>query len=130
MAHEIRNHPGRYIKESVLPKGLSVKDAAQLLGVGRPALSNLLNGRAALSPDMAARIERAFRIPAQDLIDRQAAYAAAQAKTKGASVTTKKYVPPFYRSRPTRSKSGRHPLRRARASRFSSEPSSTRRAWA
>src|SRR2546423_1825159 len=36
--------PGEHIKRKVLPEGLSVKKAAELMGVGRPALSNLLNG--------------------------------------------------------------------------------------
>src|SRR5260370_23511027 len=88
-------HPGLYIKNHILPKGLSVKAAAELLGVGRPALSNLLNGNAALSPDMAARLERAFGVKAQTLMDRQAAYDAAQAKASGAPATPQKYVPPF-----------------------------------
>jgi addiction module HigA family antidote len=95
MSSSSADHPGLYIKTKVLPKGLSVKDAAKLLGVGRPALSNLLNGNAALSPDMAARLERAFRVSAQELTDQQAAYDAAQAKAKGASASTKKYVPDF-----------------------------------
>ena len=93
--NDIPAHPGAYIKAEVLPKGLSVKAAAELLGVGRPALSNLLNGNAALSPDMAARLERAFGVKAQTLMDRQAAYDAAQAKASGAPATTKKYVPDF-----------------------------------
>src|SRR5579864_4441458 len=95
MKPNLPDHPGGYIKAEVLPKGLSVKEAAELLGIGRPALSNLLNGNAALSPDMAARPERAFRVSAQELTDRQAAYDAAQAKAKGASAGTKKYVPDF-----------------------------------
>lgn len=44
-------HPGYYIRENVIPKGMSVTNAAKLLGVGRPALSNLLNGKASLSPE-------------------------------------------------------------------------------
>jgi hypothetical protein len=39
---------------------MHVEEAAKLLGVGRPPLSNLLNGNAAASPEMAARIEKAF----------------------------------------------------------------------
>ena len=39
---------------------MSVKKAAELLGVGRPALSNLLNGHASLSAEMALRLEKAF----------------------------------------------------------------------
>ena len=50
-------HPGLYIREQIIPASMPVKEAAKLLGVGRPALSNLLNGNAALSPEMAARLE-------------------------------------------------------------------------
>ena len=53
-------HPGLYIKSHVLPATVSVKEAAKLLGVGRPALSNLLNGKASLSPEMALRLEKTF----------------------------------------------------------------------
>ena len=42
-------HPGEVIKEDVIGAyGLSVTDAARVLGVGRPALSAVLNGRASL----------------------------------------------------------------------------------
>lgn len=51
-------HPGETLKEDVLPAlGLNVTDAAAQLGVTRPALSRVLNGRAAISPEMALRIE-------------------------------------------------------------------------
>src|SRR6267378_1697601 len=56
-------HPGVRIKAEVIPPGMSVTKAAQLMGVGRPALSNLLNGNAALSAEMAARLEKAFKYP-------------------------------------------------------------------
>src|SRR2546426_12081247 len=67
-------HPGPYIKDRVLPAGLSVKAAAELLGVGRPALSNLLNGKAALSPEMALRIEKTFGVSQKELLQMQAAF--------------------------------------------------------
>ena len=51
-------HPGDTLKEDVLPAlGLSVTEAAAQLGVTRAALSRVLNGRAAISPEMALRIE-------------------------------------------------------------------------
>lgn len=54
-------HPGTFVRHEIIePPGLSVKDAASVLGVTRPALSALLNERAALSPEMALRIERAL----------------------------------------------------------------------
>lgn len=51
-------HPGATLKEDVLPAlGLTVTEAARQLGVTRTALSRVLNGHAAISPDMARRIE-------------------------------------------------------------------------
>lgn len=51
-------HPGLTLRDDVLPAlGLSVTDAAAQLGVTRAALSRVLNGRAAISPEMALRIE-------------------------------------------------------------------------
>lgn len=52
-------HPGETLREDVLPAlGLTVTDAAAALGVSRVALSRVLNGRAAISPEMALRLER------------------------------------------------------------------------
>jgi len=51
-------HPGETLREDVLPAlGLTVTEAAQQLGVTRAALSRVLNGRAAVSPEMALRLE-------------------------------------------------------------------------
>jgi addiction module HigA family antidote len=57
---DMRNppHPGETLREDVLPAlGLTVTEAARQLGVTRSALSRVLNGRAAISPDMALRLE-------------------------------------------------------------------------
>ena len=60
MATENPSHPGRSIKENFLePLGLSVTDAARVLGVARHTLSRVLNGHAAVSPEMAIRLEKA-----------------------------------------------------------------------
>lgn len=51
-------HPGETLREDVLPAlGLTVTDAARQLGVTRAALSRVLNERAAVSPEMALRLE-------------------------------------------------------------------------
>jgi antitoxin HigA-1 len=51
-------HPGETLREDVLPAlGLSVTDAAAQLGVTRAALSRVVNCRAAISPEMALRLE-------------------------------------------------------------------------
>lgn len=54
-------HPGELVREDCLePLGLSVTDAAQALGVSRKTLSQILNGRAGISADMAVRLSKAF----------------------------------------------------------------------
>src|ERR1017187_5152949 len=54
-------HPGEFIRTEIIePLGLSITGAAEILGVSRPALSSLLNGKADLSGEMALRIEKAF----------------------------------------------------------------------
>jgi antitoxin HigA-1 len=50
-------HPGLTLRDVLPALGLSVTDAAQQLGVARVTLSRVLNGRAAISPEMALRIE-------------------------------------------------------------------------
>ena len=51
-------HPGMTLRDDVLPAlGLKVTEAAKQLDVSRVALSRVLNGRAAISPEMALRIE-------------------------------------------------------------------------
>ena len=52
-------HPGLTLRDDVLPAlGLTVTDAAKALGITRPSLSRVLNGAAAISPEMALRLER------------------------------------------------------------------------
>lgn len=68
------SHPGSHVRLHIIPKDMTVTKAAELLGIGRPALSNFLNGKAALSQEMARRLERAFGANRQDLLDLQARY--------------------------------------------------------
>jgi antitoxin HigA-1 len=86
-------HPGQFIRmEVIAPLGLSVTDAAKVLGVTRPALSALLNGRAALSPDMAIRIEKAFGPKMDTLLRMQTAYEIAEARDREGDIKVKRYV--------------------------------------
>ena len=69
------SHPGEFIRTEVIEEyGLTVGKAAQRLGVRRATLSNLLNGKSGLSPDMAMRIEKAFKISMDMLLRMQAWY--------------------------------------------------------
>jgi addiction module HigA family antidote len=78
--------------EVIAPLGLSVTQAARILGVTRPALSALLNGRAALSPEMALRIEKAFGPRMDTLLRMQTAYEIAQVRGREADIRVKRYV--------------------------------------
>lgn len=53
-------HPGRIVKECLEPLGLSVTEAAKKLGVSRVALSEIVNERRGVSPEMAIRLSKAF----------------------------------------------------------------------
>jgi addiction module HigA family antidote len=88
------SHPGRFIKTEIIePQGLSVTEAAKVLGVARPALSALLNGRAALSPVMALRIEKAFGPKMDTLLRMQTAYEVAKVRAREGEVQVARYVP-------------------------------------
>lgn len=85
-------HPGGFIRRSVLPDGLSVTDAADALGVGRPALSNLLNEKASLSPEMALRVEKAFGVKMDTLLRMQARYDAYQMREREKDVRVRPFA--------------------------------------
>jgi addiction module HigA family antidote len=54
-------HPGRIVRQDcVEPLGLSITEAAKVLGVTRQALNNVVNGKAGISPEMAVRLSKAF----------------------------------------------------------------------
>jgi addiction module HigA family antidote len=68
-------HPGVIVKDEILePLGLSMARAAEVLGVRRATVSDLVNGKAALSPEMALRIEKAFGVSMDTLLRVQAWY--------------------------------------------------------
>lgn len=94
--HDVE-HPGPYIRQHILPPELSVTKAAQLLGVGRPALSNLLNGKAALSSEMAARLEKAFGANRESLLAMQAAYSEKETQIQTSAIAVRTYAPSFIR---------------------------------
>ncbi|MCY3932208.1 MAG: HigA family addiction module antitoxin [Acidobacteria bacterium] len=76
-------HPGRGIRENCLnPLGLNVTEAANALGVARHTLSRVLNGHAAISPEMADRLEKAGWSNTEFWLRRQGTYDLAQARTR------------------------------------------------
>ena len=84
---------GSFIKRRVIPPGMSVTEAAKRLGVGRPALSKLLNGGASLSAQMALRLEKTFGAESRDLLERQAK--SDRDRRSNADLAVLRYVPPF-----------------------------------
>ena len=86
-------HPGGFVKHEIIEShGLSVTDAARVLGVTRPALSALLNERAALSPENALPIEKAFGVSMDTLMRMQNSYDIAQARKRENEINVARFV--------------------------------------
>ena len=87
-------HPGDLIRTEIIdPLGLSVTDAAEALGVRRATLSDLLNGKAALTPEMALRVEKAFGSSMDQLLRMQLAYDVAQVRKQEGAIKVSRYAP-------------------------------------
>jgi addiction module HigA family antidote len=87
MAMKNPPHPGRSIKDACLePLKLSVTEGAKILGVSRQALNNVVNGKAAISPEMAVRLSKAFGSPPETWLQMQLNYDLAQVRQKDISV--------------------------------------------
>jgi antitoxin HigA-1 len=68
-------HPGEIIRELCLrPLRITVTQAARALGVSRKSLSEILNGRAGVSPEMALRLSLAFDASAESWLNQQMHY--------------------------------------------------------
>ena len=91
-------HPGELLREDVLPAlGLSVAAAAKQLGVARVTLSRILHGHAAISPEMALRLEEWLGVEnggrADAWIAQQAAYDLWKARKAGAPKVKRATLP-------------------------------------
>ena len=87
-------HPGDFIKTEIIEAhGLSVTTAAKVLGVSRPALSNLLHQHADLSGEMALRLEKAFGVSMDTLMRMQAIYDIARARRDAGKIHVRRYSP-------------------------------------
>jgi antitoxin HigA-1 len=88
-------HPGEFIREEILAElGLSVTRAAEILGVRRATLSDLLNGNAALSPEMALRIEKAFGVNMDTLLRMQAWHDSYSIRLRAEKIEVQRFQPP------------------------------------
>lgn len=86
-------HPGEVIKELCIdPLELSVTDAAKALGISRKTLSNILNGHAGISPEMAVRLSIAFNTTSESWLNQQLQYDLWIAEKERKKLTVKKLV--------------------------------------
>jgi antitoxin HigA-1 len=85
-------HPGGIVRRQCLePLGLSVTEAAEGLGVTRQALSDLVNGKAGISVDMAIRLAKAFGSSAETWLGLQSAYDLAQARDRVRTIKVRSF---------------------------------------
>lgn len=88
------SHPGEFIREEILAElGLSVTQAAEALGVRRATLSDLVNGHAALSPEMALRVEKAFGVDMDTLLRMQAWHDVHSMRARAGEIDVKPFQP-------------------------------------
>ncbi len=84
-------HPGLSVRHDCLePLGLSVTDAAKKLGISRKQLSDIVNGHAGISPEMAIRLDKAFGGGAETWHRLQGAYDLAQAMKRADRIKVKR----------------------------------------
>jgi antitoxin HigA-1 len=75
-------HPGGFVlRQCIKPLGLSITDAAAALGVTRTTLSELVNGKRGISPEMAVRLSKVFGGSAESWLVQQVQYDLAQVRT-------------------------------------------------
>jgi addiction module HigA family antidote len=87
-------HPGKFIRQEILDElGVTISEAARVLGVRRATLSDLINENAALSAEMALRIEKAFGVKMETLLNMQAWHEAYEMRRRENEIEVKRYRP-------------------------------------
>ena len=87
-------HPGTFIREEILEElSLSVARAAEILGIRRATLSDLINAKAALSAEMALRIEKAFGVDMDTLLRMQAWYDGYMMRERAGEIDVRRFNP-------------------------------------
>jgi addiction module HigA family antidote len=87
-------HPGAFVREEILDElKLPITRAAEILGVRRATLSDLVNEKAALSPEMALRIEKAFGVSMDTLLRMQTWYDTISMRQRAGEIDVKRYHP-------------------------------------
>ena len=88
-------HPGLSVRHDCLePLGLTVTEAARRLGVSRKQLSELVNGRSGISPEIAIRLDKAFGGGAETWYRLQSAYDLAQAMKNAGRIRVERIPTP------------------------------------
>jgi addiction module HigA family antidote len=87
-------HPGAFIRDEILRElNLTVSEAADVLNVRRATLSDLVNGKASLSPEMALRVEKAFGVNMETLLNMQTWHDAHAMRQRAGDIDIKPYRP-------------------------------------
>lgn len=87
-------HVGSFIREEILDElRLSIAKAAEILDVRRATLSDLVNEKSALTPEMALRIEKAFGVNMDMLLKMQAWHDAVAMRQHADAINVQRYVP-------------------------------------
>jgi addiction module HigA family antidote len=93
MAMKNPPHPGELLKDNVDELGLSVAEAAKGLGVTRQQLYNVINGKSAITPEMAVRLEKALGGTADLWLRMQVNYDLAQVRRNDRAIKVRRLSP-------------------------------------
>jgi antitoxin HigA-1 len=92
------SHPGDFIRTEILEElGLTVSKAAEVLEVRRATLSDLVNGKAGVSPEMALRIEKAFGVNMDTLLKMQTWFDSYSMRERADQIKVKPFIPIAHR---------------------------------
>ncbi len=88
------SHPGAFVRAEILDElHLSISKAADILGVRRATLSDLVNEKATLSPEMALRIEKAFGMSMDTLLRMQAWFDTYTMREQADRISVQPFIP-------------------------------------
>jgi addiction module HigA family antidote len=95
MAKSMKNppHPGEMIGDSLQELGVSISEAAGVLGITRQQLHNLIAGRSGITTEMAVRLEKALGSTADSWLRMQMNYDLAQIRQRASSIHVKRITP-------------------------------------
>lgn len=88
------SHPGQFIRTEIIEElGLTIDRTAKLLDVRPATLSDLINEKSSLSPEMALRVELAFSVKAGMLLRMQAWHDSVAIRRKATELNVQRYEP-------------------------------------